>query len=98
MARKGRKSRKSSKMTLPVALVAPILFVGYENASLAMTGREGALQAMANITGIDNGHLNMNRLALTYGPVVAGAIIHKGAGYFGVNKALGRAKVPFLRV
>jgi len=85
-------------MTVPVALMAPALWAGYRFVEPAMKGN--MTLAITQATGYNFGTnaLNMGALYDTYGPVLVGAVIHKAAGYAGVNRALGRMKIPLLRI
>ena len=96
--------RASSKMTIPLGLVAGLgasvgrplktLIDNPSNVELAMN------QLIEGYTGFypADGSWDMNRLKFGLYPLIAGAMAHKIAGMVGVNRALGKAKVPYLRV
>lgn len=85
-------------MTVPMAIVAPAAWVGYRFLEPAVKGN--MTLAVMQGTGYNFGTNSINKGAIldTYGPLLIGAVIHKGANYLGVNKALGRMKIPLLRV
>jgi len=95
MARRGRKKgrRGSGKMTLPMAIIAPVAMAGYQ----VYQQRANPVEAQYILTGIgSDGSFHMDRIIKTYAPMAAGVVIHKLAKP--VNASLGRAKVPFIRV
>jgi len=102
MARRGRrKHRRSSKMTVPVAMVAPVMMPVAEGLGMALGGdtKGGMRLITAKFTGLQaDGTFNSAYLMNTYMPILAGVIVHKAASRFGLNAALGRAKIPLLRV
>lgn len=88
MARRRRKkSRRSGSRKLPLAVVVPMAVSGYYNvAKPIMAGNhEGGL---ANLTGYDTrtGKFEPQRYVYTYGPILAGVVIHKIAGRVGANR------------
>ena len=82
-------------MTLPVAILAPVAATAY---LIAKDSGKNPQEAMYVLTGVNAGKFSGSRLVQTYGPIAAGFAIHWAAGRFGVNRALGRAKVPLLRI
>jgi len=103
MARRGRKKRgrKSSKMTIPIAMVAPVAMPIAEGvAKMAGGDVKGGVQFITTkFTGLQaDGTFNSAYSMNTYTPILAGIIVHKAASRFGLNAALGRAKIPLLRV
>ena len=100
MARRryGKKRRGSHKMTVPVAIAAPAVWAMYRFVEPAIKGNMPL--AVMQVTGYNfaTNALNLGALYDTYGPVLVGAVIHKGASMFGVNRALGRMKIPLLRI
>jgi hypothetical protein len=85
-------------MTLPVSIVLPVAAMAYRGGSQIMAKDFGGLSR--DFTGFDvtNNQMSLGTLIPTYAPILAGAVIHKTAGYFGVNQKLAAAGVPFLRV
>lgn len=94
MARRNRRKRRGSgKMTLPMAILAPVAMAGYQ----VYQQRANPVEAQYVLTGIgSDGNFHMDRVIKTYAPMAAGIVIHKLAKP--VNASLGRAKVPFIRV
>lgn len=110
MARRKRR-RGSRKMTIPLGLVGglggamavPCATAAGGNSIIqaVMIGDpQWILEAVAeNFTGFNvyTGKWNLlNARGLWC--CLAGAIAHKAAGYLGINRALGRAKIPLIRV
>ena len=91
-------------MTLPLAVVGgfvPILSVtydGWKQGGLRVAGR----QFMTTLTGFDpeNTTAGWQPRELRRGamPIVVGFLVHMIAGKLGINRALGRAGIPFVRI
>lgn len=98
MARRYRKKgRRSSKMTIPLSIAVPVGMVAYGVYNNLVVEKNPGKTCQA-LTGFNasTGDFYMPSIVATWGPVVAGGIIHKAAGYLGVNRML--SKVPLLRV
>lgn len=101
MAKK-RRRRRSNGFTIPVAIVAPLAMEGVETLQLVQDGN--ASLALDRLTQHYTGYSpNLNdwkweRLKGGAIPLMIGVLVHKLAGKFGVNRALGRAGVPFIRI
>ncbi len=100
--RRGKSYRK--RFTLPLAVVGgfiPILstsYVGFKQGGLGMAGR----QFVTTLTGFDPENSaagwqpkEMRRGAL---PILVGYVAHMIASKLGINRALGRAGIPFVRI
>jgi hypothetical protein len=99
------KHHKKAGMTLPLAVLAGFAPLGFGLVSAgkrALAGdTAGASQELViRTTGYntDTKSWNGGVFMQTYGPILAGLVIHKLAGKLGVNRALAGAGVPFLRV
>lgn len=100
-----RTKRRASKMTIPVALVGG---VGAGMVTPIMKALEGDYKSsleyvVYNYTGMRQSSpgvwiFDMTGLKSGVLPMIAGAIVHKAAGKFGINAALGKAGVPIFRV
>lgn len=96
------RGRSKSSINLPLAVLAGFvptaafaIQVGREQ------GIEGGLKAAAmRLTGYNAwvGNFYWQELAKGWGPILAGAIVHKVANRLGVNRALGAARIPFIRI
>jgi len=99
MAKKNVKKKKP-QMTIPIAIVAgfvPGAMSLYEARSSPETfGR----QASRIYTGFDpvGGKYNLQDMRFGTFPIFGGFLVHKVASALGVNRALGAAKMPFLRI
>lgn len=88
-------------MTLPLAIVGPALWVGWRAAEpILNAGNKGTTLAAERLTGynFERNAINWGALKDTYGPLVVGGIVHYIAKATGINKTLGRAKVPLIRI
>lgn len=110
MARRSRKRRRARSFTIPLAptlaLVGQFTRAGESGWSVidhVMAGNyQGALSDARGIfTGIRNdGSFDPMMLAATYGPIIAGMLIHKfvGGAPLNVNRMLANAGVPVIRI
>ena|SRR2546425_7805283 len=100
MTKKGHSTRS---MTLPLAVVAGVAGGLSPTISIAMRG-QGPYAAFNELsrdfTGFDpaSGTWDWRDLQKGLVPVFAGFFVHALASKFGVNRSLGRAKVPFIRI
>lgn len=89
-------------MTLPVAVLAGFAPLAYQTyRSYQENGVDGASQALVALTtGYSRweGAWKAEYLMKGMAPIVAGVLIHKLAGKFGINRALANAGVPLLRL
>jgi len=100
-----RKSRRRRKTTIPVALIAGASAGAIEPVSLIVSGQVTPMRGIEYIIAHYTGYrtwdrrFDLNELKLGLMPLIAGALIHKFVGgTLGVNKALGQAGVPLLRI
>jgi len=99
--KRGKKHSSKRKMTVPLALAAPIALIGanayqqYTSGGFASV-KKYTLMAMAGKDG--NDQLNMGTAVNFYLPILAGAAIHIGASKLGVNRMIANARVPFIRI
>ena len=81
-------------MTVPVAIIAPVAGL-----AIAIAKDKNAQANLGYImTGYNDGKFDTGRVVMTYGPMLAGLVIHKAAGRFGLNRALANAGVPLIRI
>jgi hypothetical protein len=101
MARK-TKHRSKAKFTLPLSVVAGFApGVSYAIAGYKAGGFKGATNSLAYAYGgfdVSTGKFNMAGLYHGLIPAIGGFLIHMVAGKIGINRALGRAGVPFIRI
>jgi hypothetical protein len=100
-----RTHHKRPGMTIPVAVIAgfaPLAIGEFHGLQRIMAGdRAGGTQEMViRATGYntDNHSFNSAVFMETYGPMLAGFLVHKIAGKLGVNRALSKAGVPLIRI
>jgi len=97
-----RRAHKRPGMTIPLAVVAGFGPLVYETIKATKAnGFDGTSQALlAYTTGFSRweGKWKAEYLMKGMGPVVAGLLVHKLAGRLGLNRALGKAGIPFVRV
>jgi hypothetical protein len=97
------KRRAGAKMTIPLAVVGGLVPMGVDVLSAYKIG--GASAALGHVsmctTGYDpsDGKMKLGfAVQKLYGPLLAGFLVHKLASKLGVNRALGKAGVPLLRI
>lgn len=104
MARYRRARRHySKKMTLPIAVIAPLAYSMATPAQRLMAGDiNGAMDALRwSFTGINQaGQFDFNGLKSGLLPVVGGLLIHKfvGGAPLNLNRSLSSAGVPLVRI
>jgi hypothetical protein len=102
MARKFKKRHSKPSFTLPLAAIAGFIPVAAMTYNRFTT--EGPLGAsdelVARLTGYKwfNKTWNIQYLIEGLGPILVGFLVHWGVSKMGINRALGRAKVPILRI
>ena len=99
MARRFSKKRRSSgkSKSIPLAIVAPLAYTGYEMVTQFMGGNKAMPQYM--LTGVNaNGVFNSGRLVQTYAPILAGVVVHKVAQRVGVNNIVRKATMGYLSI
>jgi len=82
------------KTKIPMAIAIPVAVVAIDTGKKIMAGQTDEL--MANVTMMENGKFNSGRFFNMWGPILAGAVVHKGASYLGVNRAM--AKIPLINI
>jgi hypothetical protein len=104
-ARPKAKHRTKAGMTLPLAVIAGFAPLGIGLFGAVRRGMAGDTAGMAQEVTIrttgyntDDGHWHGGVFMQSYGPILAGLLVHKLASKLGVNRALSGAKVPFLRI
>jgi len=87
-------------MTIPVAVVA-----GFLPAAGKIYESRGSPEGMANTSSRiflgfnpDNGNFDFEDMKFGIAPIFMGFIVHKIASGMGINRALGAARVPFIRI
>ena len=101
MAKK-RRSRRNGGMTIPISVVAGLLpgtmdtVDGFRQYGL----KGGATVASRVWTGYDpqSNKWYWSQLQRGAVPLLVGMLVHNVASRLGVNRALGRAKIPFVRI
>ncbi len=97
--------RRRAGFTLPVAAVAgfaPLTFglIGAARRALAGDMAGASQEAVIRTTGFNTDTMRFHwpTFVGSYGPILMGMIVHTIASRLGVNRLLGRARVPFLRI
>lgn len=101
-ARTKARTRRRAKFTLPVAVIAGFL-PGVSSALTALQtyGFNGlSVQVSRDYLGYDPQSKGWYPRLMWGGtaPLAIGLIVHKVASMLGVNRALGRAGIPFIRI
>lgn len=83
--RYGKKRGGSRSKKLPLAIALPVGMAGAQAMKYVMAGNYTSAQHV--FTGIQaNGGFDQGRFMMTYLPIVAGVLVHKGASRLGVNR------------
>lgn len=97
------KRRKKAGFTIPLAIAAPMVYTGARFIDKVQSN--GVQFASNDLMGTMTGYRpdlqdkwRIQRLAEGAMPLLVGMMIHKVAGRLGVNRALGRAGIPIIRV
>lgn len=95
-----KRTRSAPKMTIPLAVVA-----GFVPTAVGVWNRRSSGQAVADylqqgFTGITpgTGQFAFSNLKVGLLPIAAGFMVHKVASMLGVNRAIARARIPFIRI
>lgn len=102
MARTKRRSRRRNGFKIPIAIVAG--FLPGVTRTLTITQQSGfqagSYEAARIYTGYDpsSGGWRASYLWFGLAPMVIGFLVHKIAGGIGLNRALGRAGIPLVRI
>jgi hypothetical protein len=94
--------RRSSGFTLPIAVVAG--FFPAVSSTVTFAGQVGWKGVMPHLSRImtgynpDNNTFNAAHLMRGMGPILLGLGVHKIASKLGINRALGAARIPFVRI
>jgi len=86
MARRSKKRRGSGSKKIPLAIGVPLAVNAVIVGKYAMEGNFAA--ASKHMTGYGSGGFEPQVLMTTYGPILAGVIVHKGASKLGVNRMI----------
>jgi hypothetical protein len=103
MARTKKRRRSKGGFTLPLAVVGGLVPAGADILSAyKIGGAEAALGHVSLVTtGFDPADGSWKpgfAFQKLYGPLFVAFMVHKLAARLGINRALGRAGVPFVRV
>lgn len=110
LAKRGRKAkRRRGPATIPLAVVMGTVggLIGHKSGwnSVLSAVQQGQIRdagkvALAYYTGYDCDRNTFDWSCMQVGlmPLLGGMLLHFAASKLGVNRALGRAKVPFLRI
>jgi hypothetical protein len=95
-----RRTHSKAKMTIPIAVVA-----GFIPTAVGIWNRRSSGQAIADylqqsFTGITPGTSQFSFANLKTGlmPIAAGFGVHMVASKLGINRAIARAGIPFIRI
>lgn len=89
------------QMTIPIAVVAGFVPLAGELAGCVQRNDWRGLQwTVASLSGYDINTKSWDIRWAIHGlsPIVAGFAVHKVANMIGINRALSRAKVPWIRI
>lgn len=100
------KSRRKAGFTLPLAVVAGFApTAAFALEGFRIGGDQGGIMEAGHrltmrLTGYEwkGGVWSMPELMKGWLPIIGGVIAHKVAGKLGINRALARAGIPFVRI
>jgi len=103
MARTKKRRRSKGGFTLPLAVVGGLVPAGADiHSAYKIGGAEAALGHVSLVTTgydpADGAWKPAFAFQKLYGPLFVGFMVHKLAAQLGINRALGRAGVPFVRI
>lgn len=97
-----KKRRRKNSTTLPLAVVAGLVAGLYTPATYLMSGdiKNTMRFTSRNYTGYDpmEGRFYAGDIKKGLVPLMVGGVIHKVAGKIGINRVIGKAGVPFIRI
>lgn len=97
-----RKTRRKNGFTLPVAVAAPVAMMGMDIISeFQRVGAQGAFNlATSRVTGYspDQKNFDIRRFKYNMLPIGMGLMVHKIAGKLGVNRAIAKSGIPWIRI
>ena len=103
MAKKrSRKGRRNHSTIIPIAVVAGLIPLaltakrGWDNEGIVGAGKE-TLFAMSGYH-YDTRQYHLDYMKNGLFPILGGVMVHWLASKLGVNRALGRARIPLLRI
>lgn len=90
------KYRKRAKTTVPLFIALPAGIMAMDIGKKAFAGDMAGLQG--KYLGVwEDGKFNAGQIVSTYAPLGVGVLLHAVASKSGLNRALGKAKVPLIR-
>lgn len=87
---------KAAKMTIPLGIAIPVVLHAERTLRPALAG-DMKLAAYRGL-GVNDSGVDMAELKIIAMPYLVGAGVHFAAKHLGINRALGRAKIPFARL
>jgi len=95
-----KKHRRKAAMTIPLAVVAGFLPAGNKLWDNRESVESLTNEASKMFVGFDprSGNWDLEDLKFGIAPILVGFLVHRVASGLGVNRALGSARVPFLRI
>lgn len=94
-----KRTHSRPKMTIPLAVVAGFVPVVVGVWNRRNSGTEIGNYLQSSFTGVgSDGKFNLQNLKTGLLPIGAGFIVHTLAGKLGINRAIARARIPFLRI
>lgn len=99
--RKGFHKKPTISIAILAGLSAPAMQTYGATKSNGFMGNNGGLATLSRVmTGVNpyTGVFSSNDLKYGLVPVVAGAMVHKLASWFGINKMIAQSGIPFIRI
>lgn len=94
-----RRKHRRAKTTIPLGIVAGFIPLGVGIWNRKSAPASIGPYVLGSLTGYVPGHgFNAGNMAEGSMPILAGFVAHWVAGRLGVNRALGRARLPLFRI
>ena len=99
-----RITHRAKKMTFPVAVIAGLMpgVTGTINVATAQGGgwKAAGTYACSAYTGYNplTAQFSIGNMSQGLKPLAIGVIVHKVAGWLGINRAIAGAGIPFIRI
>ena len=94
--RKKRRGGSRKAKSIPIAVAAPLAYIGADIAKLGMAGDWKSVGYV--MTGVKDGKFDGGRVVATYGPTMVGVVVHKVANKVGLNNYVRRATMGYLSI
>ncbi len=97
-----KRRRKNGGFRIPITIAGPMLYVANKvKDDYTAGGMDRALRfGMMSFIGLDVADGKFKSVSLRHGlyPLLAGMLVHKGANALGLNRAIAKSGLPWIRI